>query len=658
MAGQANQRRLTAPVLISGQDKPTLFSAQPGMQLDAAGQDIVFENGSLSEVTNSAVLRLGGAGTVTAGATVTGGARYTSAPALKLNGGSGQGAVIEATMGVPELELTHLGSGYTSIPTVTIGAPDIYGGRQATAVAVINKDSHALSQVRVTDAGSGYLRSPRVTFAGGEGSGAEAQALLAVTGVIVAHGGTGYTTPPTATLTGDGEGAVVQPVLQRTVLRFTDPQGSAILRNTGTIDQDGAVVFFDWAADRNNYTERRGLENTGTWVLRNGSLIQFGSSTGRQVWGAKIHNYGMLRLLSGARIALQNLQNSGTLQLANSAVLGYVEGSQGEGILTNTGQALVIGGDAQNPVAFGLAHPESTGSRTIVNGSPDGTAKAQFTIGDGRTPTVFRLLGGQSEFTNHPGSSMSILPGATLALITNDNGSRHMFNNRRALLTNAGDLTFAGALQVQGNHAGMTGISNKGRLTIQGAQAGIERLPSSAGTGAGYKPEFNGSQLLNLAEGVLQGAGTFTYTNHTGSPDSNFLRLYNLGSMSPGGDQPGQLTFTNVNVQLGGNIQPPEDKKAVPAKGPGLLRILIAGPANFSSVQVMGDEGRGRVDLADGEANTLNGVTPMGCVPHGKSRIVTAKAVKGTFAALQFNGKSPAPYTVNYLPDGIEVLFR
>lgn len=658
VAGQANQRRLTAPVFISGQDKPTLFSAQPGMQLDAAGQDIIFENGSLSEVTNSAVLRLGGAGTVTVGAAVTGGARYTSAPALKLNGGGGQGAVVEATMGVTELELTHLGSGYTSVPTVTIGAPDIYGGRQATAVAYINKDSHALSQVRVTDAGSGYLRSPRVTFEGGEGSGAEAQALLSVTGVIVTRGGSGYTTPPTTTLTGDGQEAMVQPVLQRTVLRFTDPQGSAILRNTGTIDQDGAVIFFDWAASQDNYTDRRGFENTGTWVLRNSALIQFGSSTGRRIWGAKVNNYGTLRLLGGARIALQSLQNSGTLQLANSAVLGYVEGSQGEGLLTNTGQALVIGGDMQNPVAFGFAHPESTGNRSVVNGSPDGVAKARFAIGDGKTTTAFRVLGGQVEFTNHPGSSMMILPGATLSLITNDNGSRHMFNNRRALLTNAGDLTLAGALQVQGNHAGMTGLSNKGRLTIQGAQAGVERLPSSAGLGAGYKPEFNCSQLLNFAEGVMQGTGTFTYTNHTGNPDSSYLRLYNLGSMSPGGDQPGQLIFANVNVQLGGNIQPPEDKKAVPVQGAGILRILIAGPANFSSLQVTGDEGSGRFDLADGNANTLNVVTPMGIVPHGKYRIVTAKAVKGTFAALQFNGKSPAPYTVNYLPDGIEVVFR
>ena len=655
--GKPNQRRLIVPVFIGGQDKPALFVSQPGAKLDAAGQEIVFENGSLTEVANTGELRLGGGGMVTAVATVTGGAHYTSAPALKLSGGGGQGAVAEATMGVTELELTHLGSGFTGIPAVTIGAPDVYGGRQATAVAVINKDNHAISQLRITDPGSGYLRSPRVAIEGGEGSGAEAQAFLSVTDVFVSSGGSGYTMPPAAMLAGDGQGAAVQPVLQRTTLRFNNPQGVVNLRNTGTIDQDGAAIFFDWAATQNNYAART-LENGGTWVLRNGSLIQFGSSTGRQAWAAKVGNTGTMRLLGGACIALRSLQNSGTLQLGDGTVLGSVEGSQGEGLLANTGQVTVVGGDAQNPVAFGFAHPENTGKRAVVNGSPDGAAKAIFTIGDGKMTTSFRVLGGQAEFTNHPGSSMAILPGATLSLITNDNGSQHMFNNRRALLTNAGDLTLAGMLQVQGNHAGLTGIINTGKLAIQGPQAGVERLPNSAGgPGAGYKSDFNSSQLHNLAGAMLQGTGTLTFINHTGSPDSVCLRLYNLGSIAPGGDKPGQLVFSNVNVQMGGTLPLTEDKKAVPVKGAGLLRILIAGPANFSSVQVTGDEGSGRFDLVDGEANTLDVVTPAGFIPHGKFRIVSAKAVKGTFAALQFNGKSPVRYTVNYLPDGIEVVF-
>jgi len=655
VAGHANQRRLAAPVFIQGQEKPALFSAEPGVQLDAAGKEITFENGSLTEIANTGALRLGGSGAVTAATPVAGGSGYTGAPAIKLSGGGGQGAVAMAIMEVSGFQISSLGSGYASAPSVVIGAPDIYGGRQATAVAYINKDSHTLTQLHVTDPGSGYLAAPRVTIKGGEGSGGEAEATLSVADVFVTRGGVGYTTPPVATLTGDGEGAVVQTALQRTVLRYTGAQGGAFFRNTGAIDQDGSAILFDWAAPQGNIGNR-GLENAGTWVMRNGAGIRFSSSTGRQLWLGKFVNEGTLRLQSGTRIGLQQLQNSGTLELGAGVVLGCAEAANGEGALANTGQVQVIGSSAQDPAVFGLVHPEQTGARSIVNGTPDGAAKARFTIGDGRDASVFRVVGGNVEFDNNAGSSTEILPGSTLALITNDNGSVHLFNNRKAVVTNAGDMTLAGLLQVQGNHAGFTGISNSGRLNIQGA-AGIERLQSSAGPGAYYKADVTSSQLLNLTGGTVQGSGTFTYTNSTGSPEATYMRLFNLGAISPGGDQPGALTFANVNVQIGGGgAMSNEDKKEPLLKGPGILRILIETPQNYSSLQVTGDKDSGNFNLAAGEANVLNIVTPAGAVPHGKYRIVTAGSVKGTFTTLQYNGQSRAPYTVNYLPDGIEVV--
>jgi len=427
-------------------------------------------------------------------------------------------------------------------------------------------------------------------------------------------------------------------------LRYTDGQGGALLKNTGTINQDGAGILFDWAAPGNNWGAARAMVNNGTWVMRNGALIQFGSSTGRPLWNGGFVNEGTLRLLGGARLAVLKLQNSGTLQLGSGSVIGHAEGSAGEALLANTGQVLVDGGDVQNPVVFGLVHPDSTGKRTVENGSPDGAAKARFTIGDGRTSSVFRVMGGQTEFNNHAGSSLQILPGATLALLTNDNGSGHPFNNRKAFLTNEGDLLLAGLLQVQGNHGGETGISNKGRLTIQGAQAGIERLMSSAGPGAYYNAKETSSQLKNLEGGVVQGAGTFTYTNHTGTDEhGGYLRLINQGCLSPGGAQPGRLAFANVNVKF--------------AEASGALRIAIAGPKAYSSLEVTGEGvNGGRFELDSGKS-WLDVVTPAGAVPHGKFRIVSAKAVKGTFAVLQLNGKVSTAYTVNYLAGGIEVVF-
>ena len=657
--GQASRRRLAEPVFIQGRENPQLFASVPGAQLDAAGQEITLEHTSLTEIANEGTLRLGGSGAVTAATVMDAGSGYTSAPALTLSGGGGQGASAEASMAVSRVELTSLGCGFTSVPTVKLGRPDLYGGRQATAVAEVNKGSGALVEIRVTDPGTGYQRAPQVTISGGGGSDAVAVATLSVAEVFVVHGGSGYTSPPAVSLKGDGEGTVVKAALQRMVLRFTAPHGNAQIRNAGTIEQDGAAIIFDWAAPQNN-NGNRGLENSGTWVMNNGAVIQFLSSTGRPFWGCKFVNKGTFGLLGGSRIGTHNMQNSGTFQLGAGAMIAHGMQSGSEAQIANAGQVQVIGSSAHDPAQYGQVNLDgATDSRAIENGVPDGSSKAVFTIGDGRDASVFNVVGGQVKFDNNPGAATLINPGATLALITNDNGSRHPFTSRQAFFNNGGDLTLAGVLKVQGNCAGFTGIGNKGRLIIHGEKAGIERLPNSGGPGAAIKADFNSSQIFNLPGGELRGSGTFTYTNSTGSDEGRSVMLVNHGRLAPGIDQPGRLSFNNVNVRFGGPPAQREDPKMgpPPSAEPGLLRIQIVSPSKYSSLEVSGDSGNGAFDLVEGTANVLDVVTSGPAVPHGKYRIVTAKSVKGTFAVLQLNGKSPTTYTVNYLPDGIEVVF-
>jgi hypothetical protein len=681
VAGQANRLRLAAPVLIQGQDKPALFAAVPGAQLDAAGQDITFENGSLTEVANPGALRLGGAGAVMVVTVENGGSGYRAAPAIALTGGGGTGAAVEAVMAVTGVELTRLGSGYTNAPAVVIDAPEVYGGRQAAAVVAVEKNSGALKELRITDAGSGYLRVPRVTFQGGGGTGAEAQATLSIAEVFVTHGGAGYTTPPAATVGGDGAGGAVQAALQRTLLRYTDGQGNAFLRNAGAIDQDGAAILFDWAAPGNG-RGNRGVENTGTWVLRHGALIQWGSSTGRELLIGSFVNSGTCRLQDGARLGMQNLSNTGLLQLAGGAVIGHVALSQGDGVLQNAGQVEVLGGGREAPVAFGLAHPAGTGRRGIVNGATNGEAKARFTIGDGRDACVFRVLGGQATFQNHPGASLRIQAGAALELITNDNGSYNNSTHREARLSNGGELTLAGVLRVQGNSIGPTGIENRGTLTIRGKQVVLECMKSSNEAIRFSTP----SCLLNHPGGLLQGSGKLTYINSTKSNDGRYMQITNLGTIAPGeraADQTpesfGALALQNANVYFGAFTIPPRRPGTLPNEPsplpiaatppqPGILRIRIGGPPTapdqFDTLTIAGagvDFPRqlyqGQLLLVKGNGNTLNVVPIAGFTPHGTYRIVTAVSVVGTFDTLQYNGTTQVPYIVNYLPDGIELVF-
>jgi len=101
------------------------------------------------------------------------------------------------------------GTGYTSPPAVTIGAPNQTGGQQAFATASLT--ANAVSSIILTNAGSGYTSPPTITFSGGGGSGANAisQLVTFATGtmsVLVTNGGAGYTNAANTVVTITGGG--------------------------------------------------------------------------------------------------------------------------------------------------------------------------------------------------------------------------------------------------------------------------------------------------------------------------------------------------------------------------------------------------------------------------------------------------------------------
>lgn len=81
------------------------------------------------------------------------------------------------TAKLTQLHITDTGSGYTSAPTVTLTGG---GGSGASAVAEIS-DGKVMG-LRWTSKGSGYTSAPDLSFTGGGGSGASAQVGFGVTG--------------------------------------------------------------------------------------------------------------------------------------------------------------------------------------------------------------------------------------------------------------------------------------------------------------------------------------------------------------------------------------------------------------------------------------------------------------------------------------------
>lgn len=84
--------------------------------------------------------------------------------------------------GMRSFTMLSYGSGYSpGTTTVTLSAPDVVGGIQATATATVTSNG-AVSNVVITNPGSGYINPPTVTIASSSGgTGAAASASLRVT---------------------------------------------------------------------------------------------------------------------------------------------------------------------------------------------------------------------------------------------------------------------------------------------------------------------------------------------------------------------------------------------------------------------------------------------------------------------------------------------
>ncbi len=141
------------------------------------------------------------------------GSGYSYAPTVTLsapNDANGIQATAVATIsagtgGVIGFNVLSGGTGYTSVPLVTIGAPNLSNGTQATAYATIS--GGAVVALTVSNQGSGYTSPPSVSISGGGGTGATANSVIdtgILTSITLTEAGSGYTSPPTITITGGG----------------------------------------------------------------------------------------------------------------------------------------------------------------------------------------------------------------------------------------------------------------------------------------------------------------------------------------------------------------------------------------------------------------------------------------------------------------------
>lgn len=171
---------------------------------------ILDPNDGLYSWDGANLISVGSVGTI---GITNGGTGYTSVPQVTIsapneaNGLQAQAiaSISNAAGTITGVEITNIGTGYTSVPTVTIAPPTSAFGVQAQAQATIQNGNVVV--ISVTNPGSAYTSVPNVTISGGGGSNATANAVLGsglVTAITITEAGTGYTAAPTVTITGGG----------------------------------------------------------------------------------------------------------------------------------------------------------------------------------------------------------------------------------------------------------------------------------------------------------------------------------------------------------------------------------------------------------------------------------------------------------------------
>ena len=92
-------------------------------------------------------------------------------------------AVVTQTGTVTGFTITEGGDSYTSAPAVTLSAPNVSGGVQATAHAVLTSGS--VTSIVVDIPGTGYTSAPTVTIAASSGTDATADAVITTGGIKI-----------------------------------------------------------------------------------------------------------------------------------------------------------------------------------------------------------------------------------------------------------------------------------------------------------------------------------------------------------------------------------------------------------------------------------------------------------------------------------------
>ncbi len=389
---------------------------------------------------------------------------------------------------IASVTVTNGGTGYTSVPAVTIAAPPA-GGTQASGIAEITPISTGqVASVTIGDGGY-YTSVPAVSFAGGGGSGAAGTAVWSAPGAgvaflsLTAAGTQCYAVAPTVAITGGGgSGATGSATLAGTrscIASWNPAAHCSGLKNTtvaavslggpgsgftGTLvfDNGGHIGSFTIQQPGSGYASAPTTASNDT-LTANGCTVTPNASVGFVVQSVSLTNGGSGYTSTPAVTAATGAGSAAAAPTA-TATLGTATGTPGQVtdvIITSPGTGYVT-------------------APTVVFGAGTGGAVATANLGSTYSVTGITLSNAGSGYTSPPaiaiggGGGSGSAASATLA-------TGPTYGKVYVITTLAQTSSGARAMSQMEVAGPVTGVNFVSGMALAGPNPNIGSLPDSSG---------------------------------------------------------------------------------------------------------------------------------------------------------------------------------
>lgn len=219
-------------------------------------------------------------GSLTNASVTAGGSEYPNTPTSSIsavvdaphhpNGTRAEVSLTVAGNQVTAISITNAGSGYTSVPNITINTTRGQGASLAIELTAASAGSVEVSWLEIVNAGSGYTSNPTVTISGAETATAAYSNSILTVDKPFDNITSGYTGTLNVNIFSPTESRVISKVERRSLGRFTQPTDV-----TGTvislIDYGGGIVPSSYSLPESSWSYPQSTDKDAD-INKNGHL--------------------------------------------------------------------------------------------------------------------------------------------------------------------------------------------------------------------------------------------------------------------------------------------------------------------------------------------------------------------------------------------------